>query len=135
MGKDFVDCGDTCQEDSPEYCGEQERIISRLKKDLEKTFADYVEKGRSDGTIWSKRASYTDITSALNNSYFQNRDPSSFNDQDEIWEEFVKEVWDEDPRLGRNEAHSFNRLTETWVKGFFSGIEEFWAEVRPKIEA
>ena len=148
MGKNFVDCGETHQEDSreycvgyssDEYCEEQEiemaSIISRLKQEKEKALAGCMAKGKSDGTMWAKRASYSDITSALNNSYFQTRDSSFFNEQDEIWEDFVKDAWGDDSRLGRGEVFLFNLVTEAWITGFFSGIEKFWAEVSPKVEA
>ncbi len=148
MSNDFVDCGDMYEEDSPdyyegyssdEYCGEQDRvmdsIISRLKKQKERAVAVYMEKGKSDGTKWAKRASYSDFTSTLNNSYFRTRDPYFFNEQDELWEDFVKDAWGDDSRLGRGEVFLFNLVTEAWITGFFSGIEKFWAEVSPKVEA
>ena len=148
MSNDYVDCGDTYEQDCNDSCWdasgdenwdqqemEMDSIISRLREEKAKALAGCMAKGSSDGTMWGKGASYSDITSALNNSYYRHRDHSFFNEREEIWEDFVKEAWGEDSRLGRGEDNLFNRATEAWVVGFFSGIKDFWDRVKTKVEA
>lgn len=148
MSNDYVDCGDTYEEDcndscwdasGDEYCIEQEKemdsIISRLKNQKEKAEDSYLKRGNDDGHELAKIASYLDLV-AVNNGYFQNDDVNRFSEKEEIWEEFVQEVWAQDARLGRGEDNLLNPLTQAWVRGFFSGIKDFWAEVvQAKVEA
>ena len=112
-----------------------EATVLRLRTEKEEAVDSYRKKGTEGGYDWGKNASYADLVAAVHNGYFKNCDVNRFNENDEMWVDFVEQAWDEDSRLCRGEGNYFNALTESWVHGFFVGIGEFWSEVQGKVES
>jgi len=108
-------------------------IAERLRKERDDAVGGYGRNGKKWGRTWAKQASYIQLGLAVKHHYFDDEDTRLFDEDDKTWGGFVRNCFDADPLLGRGIGNYFNVATEQWIKGWFSGISEFWYEVRDKL--
>ncbi len=111
-------------------------IVERLRKQRDEIYGEYEKKGQKQGYEWATEASYSDLLYATNHSYhttYGMYKTYEFSAYEEVWEEFVGEIFKEDPRLTYDDLNNPTPLMESWIEGWFAGISDFWNEVSNKL--
>jgi hypothetical protein len=113
-----------------------EAIIERLKQEKAGLEQDSFEHGKTEGTEWAKSAHYSKLTYAAN--YRNNYDPMQecqfVYDDDIIGEYFMHLIEDNHPMANDPKYREyFDNYAGYWIRGWFEGVCEFWAQVADKI--
>lgn len=106
-------------------------IIERLKKEKLEVETNFLEKGKTEGVEWSKKAHYKDLQYAL--SWIPGENPF----KDERLGDYLTQTFSKYKRkvtsTGRMAQSRFNEFTESFVDGWKEGVETFWNEVKDKL--
>ncbi|MFA6221461.1 MAG: hypothetical protein WC647_04030 [Desulfomonilaceae bacterium] len=112
---------------------QMDAIVERLYKERDEAYEGYLKNGRKWGVAWAKQAQYVALKLAVQNDYYLNNDTVFFDEYDETWSDWVPNIFEADPLLGRGEGNYFNPLTQAWIDGWFAGISDFWDQVSSKL--
>ena len=108
-------------------------IIERLRQEKEKSQNDWFEIGEKEGLEWVKHASYDEIQIALSDETREaiSNDESIIDmliEYDAIDADWYNDFIESKYRLSRDSP-----FTLYFERGFMSGVQKFWDEVKDKI--
>jgi hypothetical protein len=101
-------------------------IIERLRKEKASSEEDFSDSGRRDGLLWARSAHYDDLIYALDWSDIDNAV------KDEVLGGFFLEK-SKNNKLLEARPEGLSESFRVYIKGWKSGVEQFWNEIREKL--
>lgn len=115
---------------------DMETTIERLRKEKRKAETDYLQKGREDGLVWAKAASYTDLEYARK---FDPTDEDGCYDptvplHDDVLGHYFIDMLEADPLANpEDDEDELNEFAQQWLNGWIEAVSGFWNEIVAKV--
>ncbi|MDP3480820.1 MAG: hypothetical protein Q8R88_13695 [Desulfoprunum sp.] len=103
-----------------------QEIIERLRNEKARSEGDFFDSGRRDGLLWARSAHYDDLMYALDWDDVDNAV------KDQILGGFFQEK-SKNNKLLEARPDGLSESFRVYVKGWKSGIEQFWNEIQEKL--
>ena len=103
-----------------------QEIIERLRSEKARSEGNFFDSGRRDGFLWAKTAHYDDLLYALDWTEGDNAAKDRI-----LGPYFQEKIRDNTLLEARPDGDS--ELFRVYVKGWKSGVEQFWDEIREKL--
>ncbi len=103
-----------------------QQIIERLRREKARSEGNLFDAGRRDGLHWARLAHYDDLMYALDWDDFDNAL------KDETLGGFFQEKSKKNS-LFEGRPEGLSESFRVYVKGWKSGVEQFWSEIREKL--